>query len=90
MFWFQTASGRLDLLSACTEDPERAHNINRRALLSGALALPLATPAAAAIDPFDRVKRDAETLGSSMAAVHGGEWDIRIDHAQRLVLVISQ
>jgi hypothetical protein len=64
--------------------------VNRRAVFSGLVAAAIIPKAEAAMSPAEQVESDAKALAASMRALHGGEWDVRIDHAQQLVLVISQ
>lgn len=68
------------MTKAFTEDPGENVGVSRRALVAGLLALPAIAPAQAAIDPYERVKRDADALAASMQALHGGTWGIRINH----------
>jgi hypothetical protein len=65
-------------------------NVSRRAVFSGLIAATIIPKAEAAVSPAEQVESAARVLAASMKALHGGEWDVRIDHAQQLVLVISQ
>lgn len=40
------------------------------------------------LDPAMRIERDAASIASAMAMVHGGEWRVQIDHVAGLVLVV--
>jgi hypothetical protein len=60
-----------------TEDPI----VRRRSVLAGLLAATALKPAAAEakMDPYERVDRDAKALAASMAALHGGEWQVCVN-----------
>lgn len=66
------------VISADTED--LAHNVSRRGIIAGILTLPALSHAVADVDPFEKVRRDADALAASMAAIHGGRFWIHIDH----------
>lgn len=40
------------------------------------------------MDPARRIERDAASIASAMASIHGGEWRVQIDHLAGLVLVV--
>lgn len=43
--------------------------------------------AAAPVDPKMLVKRKAAELSTAMALIHGGEWQVQVDHSVPLVLI---
>ncbi|PWJ80600.1 hypothetical protein C7441_112142 [Pseudaminobacter salicylatoxidans] len=67
-----------------TEDIE-AVTINRRSMFAGLLALPVAGSAHAEIDPFERVRRDAEALAASMTIAFGGKWSHQVGSTFALI-----
>lgn len=67
-----------------TEDIE-AVTISRRSMFAGLLALPVAGSARAEVDPFERVRRDAEALAASMAVAFGGEWSPQVGSTFALI-----
>lgn len=46
-----------------------------------------AAGAAAPLDPKTVVKRKAAELSTAMALLHGGDWQVQIDHSVPLVLI---
>lgn len=42
------------------------------------------------LDPAMRIERDAASIASAMALIHGGEWRVQIDHLAGVVLVVRQ
>lgn len=40
------------------------------------------------MDPAKRIERDAASIATAMATIHGGEWRVQIDHLSGLVLVV--
>lgn len=46
-----------------------------------------AAGAVAPLDPYIVIKRKAAEISVAMALVHGGEWRVRIDHQEGLVIV---
>lgn len=46
-----------------------------------------AAGATAPLDPHIVVKRKAAELSSAMALLHGGDWQVQIDHEIPLVLI---
>lgn len=40
------------------------------------------------LDPAIRIERDAASIASAMAMIHGGEWRVQIDHLAGIVLVV--
>lgn len=41
------------------------------------------------LDPAKRIENAAAIIAEAMAEIHGGEWQIRIEHLARYVLVKS-
>lgn len=39
-------------------------------------------------DPARRIERDAASIATAMALIHGGEWRVQIDHLAGLVTVV--
>lgn len=77
------------MTKAFTEDPEAGVGVSRRAVVAGLFALPALDAAQAAIDPHERVRRDADALAASMRALHGRECRVCVDHQARMVVVIA-
>lgn len=46
-----------------------------------------AAGAAAPLDPYMVVKRKTAEIAVSMALLHGGDWRVRIDHQEGLVMI---
>lgn len=42
------------------------------------------------MDPAQRIERDAASIASAMATLHGGQWRVQIDHLAGLVAVVRQ
>jgi hypothetical protein len=63
--------------------------VTRRSIFAGLFAGAVIGPVAAeaAVDPYERVRQDAEALAASMKAMHGGEWTVRVSHERRYVAV---
>jgi len=40
------------------------------------------------MDPAKRIERDAASIATAMATIHGGEWRVQIDHLAGLVMVV--
>lgn len=40
------------------------------------------------LDPAMRIERDAASIATAMAMVHGGEWRVQIDHVAGIVLIV--
>ena len=78
------------MLTAHTEDPVISNNINRRVLFAGVLSIPMAAPAQASIDPYERVRLDATALAQSLQILHGGTWSTDVDHDARLAICIDR
>lgn len=39
------------------------------------------------LDPALRIERDAASIASAMATIHGGAWRVEIDHQHQIVLI---
>jgi hypothetical protein len=63
--------------------------VSRRSVVAGLFAGAVIIPAVAesAVDPYERVRLDAEALAASMKALHGGEWSVRANHDRCYVAV---
>ena len=46
-----------------------------------------AAGAAAPMDPKNVVKRKVAEVATAMALLHGGDWKVRIDHQEGLVMI---
>ncbi len=46
-----------------------------------------AAGAAAPIDPMMFIKRKAAEISTAMALLHGGDWRVRIDHQEGLLMI---
>lgn len=46
-----------------------------------------AAGAVAPLDPRMTIKRKAAEISTAMALVHGGDWQVQIDHSVPLVLI---
>jgi hypothetical protein len=72
------------LQGICTEDID-AVSVSRRAVFAGLLAIPVASQAKAEINPFEKVRRDADALAASLAIAYGGEWSSHVGETFTLV-----
>lgn len=82
--------GLVSELSDTAKSAGAASGVSRRAVFSG-LFVTVAVPVLARGEPdlHDAVRLNAEALAASMKALHGREWNVRIDHEQRVVLVMA-
>ncbi|WP_353641354.1 hypothetical protein [Mesorhizobium sp. WSM2239] len=63
--------------------------VRRRSVLVALLAATALKPtlAEATMDPYERISRDAKALAASMAALHGGEWQVCVNHDAEFALI---
>lgn len=68
--------------------------VSRRGMLVGALALPALGATARAetgeappIDHYMHINRLSDEMATTMALVHGGDWQVIVDHDLPMVLV---
>lgn len=68
-----------------------AYEPSRREVFSVLFAAAAVTPVSMPEpDLCGTVDRDAATLAASMQALHGGVWRARVNHEQRVVVVMSE
>jgi hypothetical protein len=63
--------------------------VRRRSVLAALLAATAFKPtsAEATMDPYERINRDAQALAASMAALHGGDWQVCVNHEAEFALI---
>lgn len=66
-----------------------ATTVSRRSMVAGLLAFPVAGAARSEVDPFEEVRRCADALAASMAALHGEECRVCIDHVAKTAVVCA-
>lgn len=62
-----------------SEDEDGPIAVSRRGLIAGIFMLPAASQAKAETDLYEKVRRDAEQLAASMAAIDGKRYWIHVD-----------
>jgi len=56
-------------------------------LLSAAAGVSMAE---AETDPYERVRSNADALAAALAALHGGRWNIHINHVAKTAVIIAE
>jgi len=70
----------------------RVAGVSRRVIVSGILLSAAAgvSMAEAETDPYERVRSNADALAAALAALHGGRWNIHINHVAKTAVIIAE
>ncbi|WEX10326.1 hypothetical protein [Chelativorans sp. AA-79] len=68
---------------------EAVEGLNRRTVMAGLAAIVAGGNAEAAYSPKEKIHIAAMALAQSMEDVHGGSWDVHVDHERRVVVIVS-